>query len=116
VVIAAGFCYSSFFSLTQLARRQGTRAATELDISLALHIMLLIAMIYLIVRAYRRPTLLLCSIALVLVLGDFALEVWSHGLSNMFAKYWTQMVAATFSLVGICGTLQPQRYTQNGRS
>jgi hypothetical protein len=108
-IMTLGFLYSSFFSLMTLARQPGTRATIELNMSIVLHSSVAILFVYLTVRAYRLPTLLLCSVALIYSLGDWALEVWSSGLSHMFAKCWTQMVATAFGICGVRGAFLLRR-------
>jgi hypothetical protein len=98
-IMTLGFLYSSFFSLLALVQQPGTRATIELNVSIILHFLIAALFVYLTVRAYRRPTLLLCSAALICVLGDWAFEIWSMGLSDMFAKYWTQMLG---TVLGVC--------------
>jgi hypothetical protein len=72
-----GYLYSSFFSLTELARQPGARATIELNISIVLHFLIAVIFVNITARAYRRPSVLLNSVALIFVLGDWAFEVWS---------------------------------------
>lgn len=103
-IMTLGFLYSSFFSLLALARQPGTRATIELNVSIVLHFLVAVLFVYLTVRAYRRPTLLLSSVALICVLGDWALEVWWVGFSDIFSKYWTQMLGAVLGICAVRGS------------
>jgi hypothetical protein len=102
-IMTLGFLYSSFFSLLALAQQPGNRATIELNVSIILHFLVAALFVYLTVRAYQRPTLFLCSVALIYVLGDWAFKVWSVGLSDMFAKYWTQMLGTALGVCAVRG-------------
>ncbi len=96
-----GYLYSSFFSLVALARQPGPRATIELNVSIVAHFLVAVIFVYITVRAYRRPTLLLSSVALIYVLGDWATQVWLSGFSDIFVKYWTQMLGTAFAACGV---------------
>jgi hypothetical protein len=110
-IITLGFLYSAVLSSMTLARRPSV--STELAIGSALRVLITGLLLYLTVRAYRRPTLLLCCGALVYILGDWSLEVYLYGSTDLFSKYWTQIVGTAFALVGLYGTVtgrRPPRY------
>jgi hypothetical protein len=101
-IMTLGFLYSAVLSSMTLAR---SGATTELAIGSAMRVLVTGFLLYLTVRAYRRPTLLLCCVALVYILGDWSLEVYSYGTTDFFSKYWTQIVGSALALVGLYGTV-----------
>jgi hypothetical protein len=105
-VITLGFFYTSFLSLRALANKISDTAALELGISMVLHLIVAAVFIYLTWRTYRRPTILLVSMALAIVAVDFVSNVLLAGIGgNFIAVYWTQMIASIFGLVGLRGVL-----------
>jgi hypothetical protein len=99
-LVTLGFLYSAVLSSMTLVR---SGATAELAFGSAMRVPVAGFLVYLTVRAFRRPTLLLCCVALLYALGDWSLEVYWYGTNDFFSKYWTQMIGAAFALVGLYG-------------
>jgi hypothetical protein len=109
-VLTLGFFYSSFLSLRALANKVGDTAALEFSLSLVVHLIVAAGFIYFTWRTYRRPTILLVSVALAIVAVDFVSNVLLVGIGgNFIAVYWTQMIAGIFGVVGLRGVLTARR-------
>jgi hypothetical protein len=109
-VLTLGIFYSSFLSLGVLANKASDTAALEFSLSMVLHLVVATGFIYLTWRTYRRPTILLVSVALAIVAVDFVSNVLLAGIGvNFIAVYWTQMIAGIFGVVGLRGVLVARR-------
>jgi hypothetical protein len=109
-VLTLGLFYSSFLSLRALATKVSDTVALELGLPIVLHLIVAAVFIYLTWRTYRRPTILLVSLALTIVAVDFASDVLLAGIGGSFiAVYLAQMIAGLFGAVGLRGVLIARR-------
>jgi hypothetical protein len=101
-VLTLGFFCSSFLSLRTLESKVGDTAALEFSLSIVLHLVVAAGFAYFTWRTYRRPTILLVSVALAIVAVDFVSNVLLAGIGgNFIAVYWTQMIAGVVGLRGV---------------
>lgn len=74
--------------------------------------LILILAVYLSWRTYRRPTLVLCAIALAWTLLEFAGKAARMGIGsgNILGMYWGQILGTLAGIAGIRGTLASKRF------
>jgi hypothetical protein len=102
-VLTLSFSFSSFFSLREVAEKPGAQGGLEFLLSLIVHLIAVAVFIYITWRTYRRPTILLVSVAVVYAAADF---VATALLMSSMAKFWIQAIALAFGLVGLRGVLK----------
>jgi hypothetical protein len=103
-VLTMSICYTGFLSLRDIVQKP--RSELEFVLTLTLYLIAVAILIYITWRTYRRPTILLVSVAVVYAasdLGATALLMWS------MAKFCIQAIALCFGLFGLRGVLKAKR-------
>jgi hypothetical protein len=89
-----------------------SRDPLEISSVMGVDAVILALAIYLCWRSYRRPTLVLCAIALAWSLLEFAGKASRMGIGsgNILGMYWGQILGTLCGISGVRGALASKRF------
>ena len=111
--IALGYAIATLFAGTGVRNPSQPSATESPQLFIWINIVIFAVAAILAWRTYKKPSLLLCVVALAWVLIEFAGKAASVGLpSNVIGAYWGQILGTLAGLGGVRGAWAARRYRQ----
>lgn len=102
--IALGYVIATLFAAVGWRNPLQPDSAQAQQVYVAINLVVFVVSAILAWRTYRKPSLLLCGIALVWVLAELASKAASIGIpSNFIGAYWGQILGTVAGIGGLRG-------------
>jgi hypothetical protein len=115
-IIALGYLIATVFVVVRVHYPVQPDATRTPGVFIATNLAIFAIAAFLAWRTYRRPTLLLCVIALAWVLVEFAGKAAVFGVpNNIIGTYWGPLLGTIAGLGGVRGALAQRKFSQTGQ-